>query len=420
MTTSPRPTRAQCGWGGGGEGFPRRRFLAGAAALTLLPFLSACSAEATPTPGTLRVHLRLTAYERSFFERAILPDFARTHGLRVVWEDGTVEEATARLGDPQTTTDLIGIDTERLGALIAGQLLQPVEGQRAALDAAPWRGMLPALESGGKLYGLPYRPTTWIEFANRALLDEAGIAPPPTWADLLVAASRLRASNGAGLVALQGAIGEPAARTLVELIWAFDGDPLAPAGAGSLAAGEFLARLGPLLSPVSRDASFASMTKALGAGEVAIGPNWPVVAADLVQRGGQPQIVAYAGPAGPNGGSRLLSGQVLAVPRHATNPAGGIAFATYLRDTATQATLARELAWIPPSEQALDAVPDWQRQVATVAQAALRTARTLPPLAAREVFDGVMGEAFRAIAFDGEAPAVALQKAKEGLQGVAP
>jgi hypothetical protein len=175
-----------------------------------------------------------------------------------------------------------------------------------------------------------------------------------------------------------------------------------------------------LLSPVSREASFASMTKALGTGEVAFGPNWPLVAADLVQRGGQPQIVAYAGPAGPSGGARLLSGQALAVPRYATNPAGGIAFATYLRDPATQAILARSLAWIPASEQALAAVPAWQRDVAIVAQAALRDARTLPPLAAREVFDGVMGEAFRKIAFEGEAPAVALQRAVEGLQGVTP
>ena len=188
---------------GGGEGFPRRRFLAGAASLALLPFLPGCTSDSPPPTGTLRVHLRLTAYERSFFERVILPTFARDQGLSVVWEEGTVEEAMGRLGDPQTTTDLIGIDIERLGGLIAGQVLQPVDTQRAALAAAPWQGMLPALESGGKLFALPYRPTTWIGFYNRTLFDAAGLAAPTTWDDLLAAADQLRAANGAGQVALR-------------------------------------------------------------------------------------------------------------------------------------------------------------------------------------------------------------------------
>lgn len=405
---------------GVGEGcrLPRRRFVLGLGVCSLLPFLPACGGDAPAPPGTLRVHLRLTAYERAFFERAILPAFERDHGLRVVWEDGTIDEVIGRLGDPQSGTDLIAPDTERLGALISEQLLQSIESQRATIAAPPWQAMIPALEAGGKLYALPYRPTTWIGFYNRALLDSAGLAPPATWDELLVAANRLRGANGAGQVALQGAAGEPAARSLVELIWAYGGNPLAPTDAGSLAAGEFLAKLGPRLSPLARDASFASMTKSLGAGEIAIGPNWPSVAADLLQRGGQMQIATAANPAGPSDRARLLSGQIFAVPRYATNPTGALAFATFLRDPATQATLARELAWPPTAEQALAAVPEWQIGVATIAQVAIRDARTLPPLAQRDLLNNALGEAFRGIAFEKQAPAAALRKAADALRGV--
>jgi ABC-type glycerol-3-phosphate transport system substrate-binding protein len=397
---------------------PRRRFLIGLGAFAFLPFLPACGSDAPAPPGIVRAHLRLTAYERAFFERVVLPAFERDRGLRVVWEEGNVEEAIDRLASPQSETSLIALDTERLGGVIAGQLLQPLDGERGALAAPPWQAMLPALESGGTLYALPYRPTTWITFYNRALLDAANLAPPATWDETLVAANRLRGAGDAGQVALQGVAGEPAARALTELILAYGGDPLAPTDAGSRAAGEFLARLGPRLSPLAREASFASMTRALGTGEVAIGPNWPSVAADLLQRGGQFQIAPAPAPAGPNGRARLLSGQVFAVPRHAANPAGGLAFAAYLRTPAMQATLARELAWLPAAEQALNAVPDWQREVATIAHAALRDARALPPLPRRDLFDNALGEAFRAIAFAGQSPATALRRARRPPRGV--
>lgn len=401
-----------------GQGLSRRAFVGAAGALALAPLLGGCRTGSATPRGTLRVHLRLTAYERAFFERAILPAFARDHGLSITWVDGTGNEVLSRLGDPQAGIDLITVDTERLGPLIAGRLLQPLDDQRDALGTPPWRGMLPALEAAGTLYALPYRPTVWVSFYDRALLDAARLAPPPTWDETLRAAERLAETGATARIALQGGAGEPGARTLTELIWAFGGDPLAPAEGGALAAGAFLARLGPRLAAVSREGSFATMTRALGTGEVAIGPNWPSVATDLIQRGGQPQIAAYPGPAGPQGGARLLSGQALAVPRSAPGADGARRFAAFLRDPAIQATLARELAWPPAIESALDAVPAWQRGIATATLAALRGARALPPLAHREEFDGAMGDAFRSIAFGGAAAEAALQRAAGAVRGI--
>ncbi len=419
MTAGGPGTRASgCGETAKRRRFSRRVFVAGAGALAFAPLLSACGADNAATPSTLRVHLRLSAYERAAFERVILPTFQREHNLRVVWEDGTVDEAIGRLGDPQAGIDLIAVDTERLGALIAASLVQPLDSQREALAAPPWQAMLPALELGGTLYALPYRPTTWIAYYNRTLLDASRLAPPPTWDAALATADRLREGGGAAQLSLQGAAGEPAARSLAELIWAHGGDPLEPTGAGAQAAGALLAQLGPLLSPLAREASFGSMTTALGTGQVALGPNWPSVAADLLQRGGQRDIATYAGPVGPRGGPRLLSGQVLVMPRYAVNRDGGALLAAYLRAPATQTILARELAWLPTSEQAVAAVPEWQREVATVAFAALRDARTLPPLAQREVFDAALGEAFRAIAFERQVPGMALARAGERVREV--
>src|SRR5262249_11194303 len=152
------------------------------------------------------------------------------------------------------------------------------------IDAGVIPSTLAALEQGGRLHGLPYRPTTWVTFYNGALLATAGVAPPRTWDELPAAAGKLRDASG-GNVALQGAEGA-AGPSLVELVWAFGGAPLALADAGSRAAGDFLARLAPLLAPTTRDAKFDTLTRDLGTDRVALGPNWPVVATDLLQRGG--------------------------------------------------------------------------------------------------------------------------------------
>ena len=79
---------------------------------------------------------------------------------------------------------------------------------------------------------------------------------------------------------------------------------------------------------------------------------------------------------------------------------------------------ARELAWPPASEQALGAVPAWQREVATVAQATLRDARTLPPLFQRDQFNNALSDAFNAIVFESQPPATALHRAADALRSV--
>lgn len=398
--------------------WPRRTFVAALGAVAVTPLLGGCRATPAAPTRAVRVHVDLSGYERAFFERSILPAIARDLGIAVQLVEGNANAVIGRLGDPQVGVDLIAVDLERLGTLIATGLLLPLDETRPTLQEPIWQGMLPALTSGGKLYAVPYRPSTWVTYYNRATLAAAQLAPPQTWEDFLVAATRLTESQAPARAALQGAAGDPAARTLIELIWAFGGDPLAPTSNGALRAGEFAARLRSHLAPLSPDASISPMTTALGTGTVAIGPNWPWVAADMIQRGGQTDITAYVGPSGPSGGARLLAGPVMVVPRYSADLDGALRIAAYLRAPATQATLARELAWLPSVASALDAVPTWQREVAITAQTALRGARTLPPLGMRSTLDEALGEALRAILFNGEAASTALARAAGKMRGL--
>ena len=395
----------------------RQLLLLGAA----LPVLHACGRGAA-TPATLRVFLPLDPYERSIVERQILPPFERHRGVQVQLEGGTGAEAIERLLQEQRagqpTVDLLAIDVERLGELVAAGAVQELEAVRPRLPGGLIPSLLPALESAGRLVALPLRPAVWVTFYNAPLLAGRGPEPPATWDALLAAAGALRGSSGEGLVALQGSEGGPAAQSLVELVWAFGGDPLRLDDEGSHAAATYLQRLAPHLAPASATAKFDTMTAALAGGRVALGPNWAVVAADLLQRGGKRDIAVYPGPVGPAGRGRLVSGQVLVVPRGATQREHALALAEHLWSAEVQRLLAGQLAWTPLRADAFDAAPEWQRPVAAATLEAVQTACALPPLRDRYEFDAILGEAFRAIAFEGGEPQTALARAAARLQAL--
>jgi len=393
--------------------FTRRTFLAAGLGLAALPLLAGCGAgDASAPPTPLRVHLNLTAYERAVFVRLVIPPFEAAQGARVDLTDGTTDEAIGALGNDNGALDLLSVDTEALGGLLAGKLTSDVGTERAALADGIVPSVLGALEANGALHALPYRPTTWITYYNTTLFGAARLDPPRTWDELLAAAGTLRAAGGGGQIALQGATtataGGPAAQSFVELIWAFGGDPLQPNGDGARAAGAFLARLGPQLSAGSRDAKIDTMTRDLATNAAALGPNWPSVATDLLQRGGKTDLAVAPTLGGPVGSARVLSGQILVVPPGAKQRKLALAFAAHLRSRAMQELFARELAWLPARADAFPAAPAWQSGVAAAALAALRGSRALPPLADRADFDTTLGDAFRQIAFEGADPNTAL------------
>lgn len=389
----------------------RRRFIAlGIGAATAL---AGCG-RAAPAPTDLRVSLPLNAYERAVFGRDIVPPFEREHGARIELMGGGAEDILREVRAGAPPPDLLAVDLELLGPLIDEGLVGEIGAARGLPPAETVPGVLPALERAGRRYAVPLRLNVWVSFYNEVLLKGAGIDRPVKWEDLPAAARALGPSGNGGGVALQGAPNGPAAQSLAELIWAFGGNPLAPVDGGALAAGTFLRNLAPTLAPLSREATIDTMTTALASDRVAHAPNWSFVAADLLLRGGKREIAAYAGPAGPAGRARLISGTLLTVPQRAGDWAKrelALAFAAYLCSHLVQEVLARRLAWTPMRGDAFGAAPKWQAGVAVAAREALENGRAFPPLRDRKVLDGALDDAFREIAFAGVPPGDALDRA---------
>jgi multiple sugar transport system substrate-binding protein len=99
-----------------------------------------------------------------------------------------------------TPTDIAYVGQDWLPAWAAAGFLAPLD------DVAP-AGVLADLKSDmapfsttdmtykGKLYGLPYYADTISFIYNKKLLEDAGIAVPKTWEDVMVAAEKLKAGG---------------------------------------------------------------------------------------------------------------------------------------------------------------------------------------------------------------------------------
>jgi ABC-type glycerol-3-phosphate transport system substrate-binding protein len=382
--------------------------------------LAGCG-RAARAPTDLRVSLPLNAYERAFLGRDVVPPFEREHGARIELVGGSAEDVMREVRAGAPPPDLLAVDLELLGPLIGEGLVGEIDEAWGLPPGETVPGVLPALERGGRRYAVPLRLNVWVSFYNEILLVRAGVTPPARWDDLPAVARALGGIAGGGGVALQGALNGPAAQSLTELIWAFGGDPLAPVDGGALAAGTFLRDLAPALAPLSREAKIDTTTAALASDRVAHAPNWAFVAADLLLRGGKREIAAYAGPAGPAGRARLISGTILTVPRRGDNRAKrelALAFAAYLCSRPIQEAFAGRLAWTPMRRDAFAAAPEWQAGVATAAREALEHGRALPPLRDRKALDGALDDAFREIAFAGVPPRDALDRAAMRVRAV--
>ncbi len=101
-----------------------------------------------------------------------------------------------------TAPALSHVVLEVLPYLEAAGVLEPLDGREGARDIPFVRALTQegAFASAARrpLVGVPFNRSTPIAFANARVLDEARVAPPATWDELVTAARRLTRTGGAG------------------------------------------------------------------------------------------------------------------------------------------------------------------------------------------------------------------------------
>lgn len=142
--------------------------------------------------------------------RALIEDFHRAHpGIRVttVFPGGygdtwrTVQAAMAAREPVDITVVYSGMLRTLVGTQLVGtQMVEPLDtfiGATLLKDFLP--GAMMNARVDGRIYGLPFRKSTYLLFYNRSAFGAAGVnpdTPPQTWEDLAEIARRLTVRDG--------------------------------------------------------------------------------------------------------------------------------------------------------------------------------------------------------------------------------
>jgi ABC-type glycerol-3-phosphate transport system substrate-binding protein len=295
------------------------------------------------------------------------------------------------------TLDLVELDIYSLAEAAPDVAVLDPSALSAALEA-----MEPAAVEAGEIDGLrfvPHRISWQAVLYNHTVLGRA----PATWEELLAVA---RAQPGR--IGLKGALYEGLTCDVLSFVWSAGGQADAFDDDAALTAFRFLAALAPYLHPQSATFKEATVAEAMARGELVLHLNWPFALSLYASQGLAPDPIRSAPlPQGPGGAFTVLGGGYLAVPRNAPHPAAAIALLGHLLGRDAQEHLARDLGWFSArGDVAIEAGGLLGGYAAMRDRVRPRPRRPDYPRLSR-----LWQRAFRAVVFDGERPAAALEDA---------
>ena len=342
------------------------------AVLTLLLSAAAC-APAPPDTVTLRVALWAGGHELEMERRVVDRYETIRPGVRVVLEsapNGYEERLLTSIaaGHPP---DVYLLDSPDIPTFVERGLATDLAPYAAALGFAEDRVFPPVLDGfrrGASLFALPKDFTPMVIYANRAVLDDAGVARPGsggwTWDEFRGAARAVtRDTDGDGRPDVFGFDFPRNLYQWVPFVWSAGGDILAPDGSaasgfmdgpGALDAYAFLTGLAidgytPGAQFVqqgdpAREARFASGRQAF-----LLSGHWTLrVFRDLVEGGGlELEILPVPHHPSRSAATSVLYASGWAVPPNAANPRQAIDLAGFLASPEAQRIRARSGLAIP-------------------------------------------------------------------------
>jgi multiple sugar transport system substrate-binding protein len=375
-------------------------------ALVLAVSLFAC--DAGPRPLTVVIALlpgELPAYRR------VIRDFEVESGRRVV----IAAQQYADIRRVLAAEAAAGAGTIDLAELDVYSLAPSAPHVRALDDAAlaaTTSALEPATVRAGTIDGLRFLPhrVSWQALVyNHAVLGE----PPSTWEELLAVA---RAHPGR--IGFKCARYEGCTCDVLPFVWAAGGSGASFTDPGARAAFELFAALAPSLDRQSETFKEATIAEAMARGEIVLHLNWPAVMSLYASQKLAPDPLRSAPlPRGPARRATVLGGGYLAVPANAPEPETSLRLLGFLLSRNVQERLARELGWFSARRD----VPLPEGDALLAGFAAMRDEVTpRPERPDYPLLSRLWQRAFRAVAFDGVAPADALARAAQDLERSAP
>jgi trehalose transport system substrate-binding protein len=365
------------------------------------------SAAPTTSTTTVTYYDDLSSSEETFMTHVLIPEFESEYpNIKINYVNidagDMVTKISALVSANDVGTTLIAEDN-----LDIGELLYPSSGSNVlngdlmnmtsiAPLIAPAQ-LIPSMQgvvnyetaTYGGIYFIPFRANVQLVWLNVTALAHAGIstaAGPATYADLYTDAQTL----GANSVMIQGGGAADTATQLFQWDVQFGGNPMTFDDAGDIAAMSYAYNLSAYLNPGYTSATFATYS-GLAEGQYSmLVDQWPYVYplltganASITHPMTSSTLLVYPGPSGPSasyGNDTVVGGDVLAIPKGATNLWAIQLFAQYLLSAHAQQVLMVDTGNPAVNSAAYDNLPSNQSVVDLAIEQALENPVFRPPV----------------------------------------
>ena len=322
-----------------------------------------------PAPQvTIQFYEALAPSEASYMNTVIIPEFESANpGISVNLDNlpsasdvSSAVQAAVQGGNPGTT--LVGLDNLVVGELIYANALMDLTPHLSAIEPT---GFITSAQNMvayeqqvyNATYFIPFRSNIPLTFYSKTALSAAGIsAPPNTTAQLLADAATLKGAGYTGPIMFQGNGRDASAPTeLYQWIVQFGGNPFLLNDTGGLHTFQYLWNLSQYFNPDYVNGYWGSYV-GLSSGQYQIlDYQWPYVYNLLTNATlgmNETTLGVYPGPAGPVNSNHLLGGDVLVVPKGASNLDAILKFANFLLSPQPQQQLLITQSWVAVNSEA--------------------------------------------------------------------
>lgn len=336
---------------------------------------------------TISFYETFTQSEAAFVTNTLIPEFEQANpdlAVQLVNEPGPTQVSSsveALVNGSNVGTTLAGMDNLVVGDLIYGNYtmdLTPMLGSMVPTGLINSAQQMINYEHQvyGATYFLPFRSNIPLTWYSKTAFAQAGItSPPATTAQLLSDAKTLAAAGFSTPVMFQGSnTGASNPTEMYQWIVQFGGNPLLLNDSGSVQAFQYLLQLSQYFHPGYTTATYAEYTGLANGAYQILDYQWPYVYGLLTNETlgmNDTTLGIYPGPAGPANGNHLLGGDVLVIPRGATNLPAIEKFANFLLSAQPQKQMLLQESWVAVNSAAYQDLPANYSAVGTALQQAI-------------------------------------------------
>ncbi|MEM4075432.1 ABC transporter substrate-binding protein [Metallosphaera cuprina] len=311
----------------------------------------------------------LSPSEASVMQDLIIPQFEKMYpNIHVNYVDEGASDIVKSVEELELSGNvgsvIIGEDNLVIGELLSGNYLMNLTPYASQILQNV--SLIPSMKSlvnyeqsvyHGEFF-IPLRGNIPLVWYNETLFHELNLTPPQNWSQLIQVAQVIKDKTGVNPIMFQGHGGASTYTELYQWMVQAGGNPFLFNDSGDVLAFQYLYNLSSYFTPGYVHGYWGSYKGLLSGEYYMIDYQWPYIYSTMAGEGvNMSHIGFYPGPVGPVNGDHLVGGDVLAIPKGATDVPALIDFARFLLSPQVQREFIIYISWPAVNQEAYNNLP---------------------------------------------------------------